>query len=55
MKTGNSPVESWLNLQHEIIDVLQSEDAQLIDKRPQCLELLRSMLPDLETASKMVK
>ncbi len=54
VRTGSSPVENWLETQNEIIDLLQSEDAQQINKGC-CLELLRNMLPDLETAKKMVK
>lgn len=54
IKTGASPIESWLNLQQELIDVLRSEDVQLAEKRPHCMELLQNMLPDLEQASKMV-
>lgn len=55
VKTGHDPVESWLDMQNEMIDVLKSEDEQLNRKRPHILELLRNMLPDLDTARKMTK
>ncbi len=53
--TAVDPVESWLETQNEMLDVLQSEDIELMSKRPHYLALLRNMLPDLDTAKKMTK
>ena len=53
--TAADPVESWLETQNEMLDALQSEDIDLMSKRPHYLALLRNMLPDLDTAKKMTK
>jgi len=55
VNTATDPVESWLETQNEMLDVLQSEDVELINKRPHYIALLRHMLPDLDTAKKMTK
>jgi hypothetical protein len=55
VKTDVSPAEHWLETQREMLDLLHSEDETLISKRCHYIELLQSMLPDLETAEKMTK
>jgi hypothetical protein len=53
VETASSPVEYWLETQDELLDALQSEAPELHTNRFHYIELLRSMLPDLETAKKM--
>lgn len=53
VQTNADPVESWLETQDEIIDLLQSENEEMHLDRFHFLELLRNMMPDLETAKKM--
>jgi len=50
-----NPVEIWLETTDELINVLKSEDPDLNDgnSRRKVLEVLRNMMPDLETAKKM--
>jgi len=50
-----NPVEMWLETTDELINVLKSEDPDLRDgnSRRKVLEVLRNMMPDLETAKKM--
>jgi len=55
VQTGHNPIEDWLDTQNEMLELLKSEDESMAGKRCQCLELLRNMLPDLETAKKMTK
>ena len=51
--TEYRPVEVWLETCEEMIDVLQCQDDDMISRRFHFLEVLRAMLPDLETAEKM--
>lgn len=55
--TGGNPIEDWLNTHDELIDVLQCADTDLtVGRRFDCvLELLRCMMPDVDTARKMMK
>ena len=53
VKTIIDPIESWLEIQREMLDVLQSEDEEVIKKRVHIIRLLQNMLPDLDTARKM--
>ena len=53
--TGSNPVDCWLETQHDLLTVLQSEDENTLSKHSQTLELLRNLLPDIETARKMIK
>ncbi|MCX7099940.1 MAG: hypothetical protein NTX38_00200, partial [Methylobacter sp.] len=53
--TGGNPIESWLETQHDLLTVLQSEDENTLSKHSHTLELLRNLLPDIETAQKMIK
>jgi len=50
---GLDPAETWLDTQHDLLSLLQSEDANLRTSHFQTLELLRNMLPDAATAKKM--
>ena len=54
VKECHNPVESWLETQTELIDMLQSENIEMHSNRYAYLELLRNMLPDEETAKKML-
>ena len=54
VKTNSNPVESWLETQDELIDLLQSEDEEMHLDRFHCLEIIRNMMPDVETARKMM-
>ena len=50
---GN-PIESWLETQNELLDALQMEGEAMLSHRYYFIELLRSMQPDEETASRMM-
>lgn len=52
---GHDPVENWLETQHDLLSILQSEDQNMLSKHTHSLELLRSLLPDIELAKKMTK
>jgi len=54
VKTNANPVESWLETQDELIDLLQSENEEMHLDRFHCLEIIRNMMPDVETAKKML-
>jgi len=54
VKTGTSPIESWMETQHQLIDVLEQDDGISKSERIHYLELLRNMMPDEETAKKMM-
>lgn len=53
--TGINPAEQWLETTDDIIDVLQCTDPDLSGgrKHSKVLEVLRHMMPDLDTAKKM--
>lgn len=53
VKTGSNPAELWLKTIDDMIDMLQSEDEDFQTNRHNYLELIRSMMPDVETAKKM--
>ena len=53
VQTGSNPIESWMETQNELFDSLQSE-SQVKSERCHYIELLRSMMPDEETAKKML-
>lgn len=54
VKECHNPVESWLEMHSEMIDLLQSENIDMHSNRYAYLELLRNMLPDEATARKML-
>ena len=54
VKTGTNPIESWIETHDEFLDALQSEEEEMHIIRPHYLELLRSMMPDPDTAKKML-
>jgi|GEM_PF-1497303 len=54
VKTGTSPIESWMETQHQLIDVLEQDEGISKSERIHYLELLRNMMPDEETAKKMM-
>ena len=53
--TGGNPIEEWLALHDDLVDVLQCTDRELVSGKRYdgVLELLRCMMPDWETAKKM--
>jgi len=53
VETVTNPIEDWLSLHDEILNVLMSEDEAMKENRPKCLSLLRDLMPDYETAIKM--
>lgn len=55
VKTNANSVENWLKTQDELVDMLQSENDEMHAIRFHYLELLRNMMPDLETAKKMME
>jgi len=54
VKTKESPIESWLETQDQLVDLLQSESEDMHLRRFHYLQLLRNMMPDLKTAKKMM-
>ena len=54
VKTGTNPIESWIETHDELLDALQSEEEGMHVIRTRYIELLRSMMPDVETAKKML-
>ena len=55
VNTGTNPIEDWLNTHSELIDLLQSENEEMHAYRGHCLELIRNMMPDWQTAKKMAQ
>lgn len=55
--TGTNPIEDWLTTHDEMISLLQATDPQMRGEQNyyRVLELLRCMMPDWETAKKMMK
>jgi hypothetical protein len=54
VKTGGcSPHENYVDTMHGIINVMQCQDEDMLDKNFQLLELLKEMLPTLEQAKAM--
>jgi len=47
------PASNWLDTQHDLLSLLQSEDVNSRTSHFQTLELLRNMLPDAAQAKKM--
>ncbi len=54
VNVGKNPVDAWLETHNEMIDLLQSEDKEKQEYRYHYLELLRSIMPDRNTAKKML-
>lgn len=54
VKTGINPTDAWLDTHDEMIDMLQSEDKEMHENRFRYLELIRSMMPNKQTAKKMI-
>lgn len=52
---GYNPVERWLEMHEEMIDLLQSEAEDMHSNRYAYLELVRQMQPNLELAKLMFK
>jgi len=55
--TNMNPAETWLETTDELINVLQCADPEISggNNHKKVLEVLRSMMPDLEMAKKMTK
>ena len=54
VSTVGSPVENWLNTHKELVEALQNESEEMITKRMHYLELLRNLMPDWETAQRLI-
>ena len=54
VKTGFCPVDSWLEMQHELLDLLQSQHPDMLATRRLTIDLIRDMMPDYATAKKMI-
>lgn len=54
--TGMNPIEEWLELHNELTDVLSMLDMVSISMPTpyRVLELIKEMMPDVDTAKKMV-
>lgn len=55
VETGGSPIEHWLETHDHLLDLLQSEHPDMHENRYRIYELLREMMPDYQTARKMVE
>lgn len=57
VKTGTFPIENWLLLHKQLTFMVQSSmgDENLVEQPWMVLELLSSMLPDIQTAEKMTR
>jgi len=55
--TNMNPAETWLETTEELIDILKSSNPDLSESinHRNVLEVLRSMMPDLEMVKKMTK
>ena len=53
--TGMNPAEDWLETHKELVDVLQCSDPELSggNHHGKVLEVLKHMMPDLDTVKKM--
>lgn len=51
----NSAVSEWLETHDGLINLLQCQDSDQLSTNFHVLELIRSMMPDYETARKMTK
>lgn len=54
VETKGNPVENWLETHSEMVDALQCEDELMLAKRFHYLELLRNLVPDWETAQRLI-
>lgn len=57
VETSGNPIEDWLNTHDELVDLFQCQDVEMTNgkKYYNALKLLRSMMPDYQTATKMLK
>lgn len=57
VETGADPVEEWMLAQDELFDLLSSTETVQSNNGNfyYAIRVLRSMMPDLETAKKMMK
>lgn len=51
---GCLPTEVWVNIVNELNDLLSSQDKETMTNRYWTHELLREMMPDFDTAKKMI-
>lgn len=54
VNTNGNPIENWLNTHNELVEALQHEDEDMLSKRVHYLELLRNLVPDYETAKRLI-
>ena len=56
VECGSNPIEDWLTTHDELISLFQSQAADMMNGVSyHALELVRNMMPDLETAKRMIK
>ena len=54
VETGTNPIDAWMDTHSEMVDCLQSEEDDKHAYRYHYLELLRNMLPDYDTALRLM-
>ena len=56
VKTGTNPVEDWMETHDDLLDLLASADRELAGTNNyyHVIDLLRNMMPDYDTALKMI-
>ncbi|OFX62687.1 MAG: hypothetical protein A2066_18815 [Bacteroidetes bacterium GWB2_41_8] len=54
VKTVTNPIETWLETHNQLIDVLQLQDSEQLTNNFHVLELIREMMPDRQTAKRMI-
>lgn len=53
VKTGSHPANDYVEMTNDIINTLQGQDDDMLQKNYYLLELLREMLPDFDQAKAM--
>lgn len=53
VKTGSHPANDYVETVNGLVNVLQSQDEDMLQRNYHLLELLREMLPDYEQAKAM--
>jgi len=52
--TNTNPIEYWLETLNGMITLLQCQDSEMLSNNYFVFELIREMMPDIETAKKMI-
>ena len=55
LPTDGCPIEEWLQTHTDMVELLQAEEVQMHQRRWHYLELLKHLVPDWNTAQKMIE